>query len=42
MEVIMVIRKEKIELVSNDYNELMCEANKEYSDKKDNACWVHR
>ena len=33
----MVIRKEKIELVSNDYNELMCEANKEYSDKKDNG-----
>ena len=37
----MVIRKERIELVSNDYNELMSEANKEISDKKDNGWYIY-
>lgn len=33
----MVLRKERIELISNDYYELMSEANKEILDKKDNG-----
>ena len=36
----MVIRKERVELVSTNYNELMLEANKEISDKKDNGWYI--
>ena len=36
----MVFRKERIELVSNDYNELMSEANKEISDKQNNGWYI--
>ena len=37
----MVFRKERIELISNNYDELMSEANKEISDKKDNGWYIH-
>lgn len=37
----MVIRKERIELISNDYNELMSEANKEITNKKNNGWYIY-
>lgn len=37
----MVIRKERIELVSNNYDELMAEANQEILNKNNEGWYIH-
>ena len=37
----MVFRKERIELISNNYDELMSEANKEITNKKNNGWYIY-